>query len=156
MAGYPSEEAMPMKRLEYVRGITQEEADRLRRLGVRHTNALLHATTLVIDREQLSAQSGISEERLRALGDQAALMEVSGAERFIHVLTRLGITSLRSLAEQHPAKLHERLVGILGLGGAPLPADVEYWISQARLIDVVEDPDESQLRQDRLRQWRSR
>jgi hypothetical protein len=132
-----------MKRLEYLDGITEEECDRLRRLGVRHTNQLIHATTLVIDRERIARRAGIPVERLYALGQQASLMEISGLQRHLRVLMRLGLSTLRQLAATDAADLHRRLVETLGVN-APSPSDVEYWVSQAHYIDVVEDPEETQ------------
>ncbi|TMD55244.1 MAG: DUF4332 domain-containing protein [Chloroflexi bacterium] len=132
-----------MKRLEYLRGITEEECEALRGLGVRHSNQLLHATTLVIDRERIQRRAGIPVERLYVLGQQAALMEISGLERHLPLVMRLGITTLRQLAAADADALHARLVDAIGLGGAPSRSDVQYWISQARSIDVVEDAEET-------------
>ena len=132
-----------MKRLEYLRGITDEECEALRGLGVRHTNQLIHATTLVIDRERIQRRVGIPVERLYALGQQASLMEISGLERHLALVMRLGISTLRQLATADAEELHRRLVNAIGLGGAPSLSDVQYWISQARYIDVVEDPEET-------------
>jgi len=131
-----------MKRLEYLHGITPEECDRLRELGVRHTNQLIHATTLVIDRERIARRAGIPVERLYALGQQASLFEISGLQRHLRVLMRLGISTLRQLAQADPAELHRRLSEAVGTS-APGPSDVDYWVSQARCIDVVEDPEET-------------
>src|SRR5437764_8666179 len=102
-----------MKRLEYLDGITEEECDRLRRLGVRHTNQLIHATTLVIDRERIARRAGIPVERLYALGQQASLMEISGLQRYLRVLMRLGLSTLRQLAATDSADFHRRLVDTL-------------------------------------------
>ncbi|HVD00607.1 MAG TPA: DUF4332 domain-containing protein [Candidatus Dormibacteraeota bacterium] len=131
-----------MKRLEYLAGITDDECDRLRRLGVLHTNQLIHATTLVIDRQRIERRTGIPVERLYYLGQQASLMEISGLTRHLRVVMRLGITSLRQLGATNPAELHERLLDVLGVN-APTPSEVEYWVSQAHSIDVVEDPEET-------------
>ena len=139
-----------MKRLEYLHGITEEECDRLRRLGVRHTNQLVHATTLVIDRERIARKTGIPVERLYALGQQASLMEISGLQRWLRVVMRLGVSTLRQLAKTDPADLHRRLVEAVGVT-APTLSDVEYWVSQAPYIDVVEDPEERV--QDRIRHY---
>ena len=131
-----------MKRLEYLDGITDEECDRLRRLGVLHTNQLIHATTLVIDRERIERKTGIPVERLYALGQQASLMEISGLERHLRVVMRLGITTLRGLAATDPEELRRRLEEALG-GNAPTLSQVQYWVSQAPYLDVVEDPEET-------------
>jgi len=131
-----------MKRLEYLHGITDEECERLRALGVRHTNQLVHATTLVIDRERIERRCGIPEERLYALGQEASLMEISGLQRHLRVVMRLGVSTLRQLAETDPGELHRQLVEAVGVG-APAASEVQYWVSQARCIDVVEDHEEN-------------
>ena len=131
-----------MKRLEYLHGITGEECERLRALGVRHTNQLMHATTLVIDRERIERRVGIPEERLYALGQQASLMEISGLQRHLRLVMRLGVSTLRQLAEADSGRLHGQLRDASGIG-APTLSEVQYWISQARYIDVVEDPSET-------------
>jgi hypothetical protein len=131
-----------MKRLEYLHGVTDEECELLRALGVKHTNQLIHATTLVIDRERIERRCGIPEERLYALGQQASLMEISGLQRHLRVLMRLGVSTLRQLAETDPAQLHRQLVDAIGVG-APSPPDVQYWVSQARCINVVEDHEDN-------------
>jgi hypothetical protein len=131
-----------MKRLEYLSGIADDECERLRSLGVRHTNQLIHATTLVIDRKRIERRTGIPEERLYALGQQASLMEISGLQRHLRVLMRLGVSTLRQLAESDPADLHRQLLDATGIG-APTTSDVQYWISQARYINVVEDHEDS-------------
>jgi Domain of unknown function (DUF4332) len=131
-----------MKRLEYLAGITDEECERLRRLGVLHTNQLVHATTLVIDRERIQRRTGIPVERLYYLGQQASLMEISGLTRHLRVVMRLGISTLRQLGAAEPAELHRKLIEVLGVN-APTVSEVEYWVSQAPHIDVVEDPEET-------------
>src|ERR1700716_3222192 len=80
---YPDSGTMAMKTLEYLRGISSEDCRRLRARGIRHTNQLLHAVTLQIDRERLSARSGISEARLLEFGRQCALLEISGMEPYL-------------------------------------------------------------------------
>src|SRR4030088_3522044 len=105
-----------MKRLEYLHGITDKECELLRALGVRHTNQLVHATTLVIDRERIERRCGIPEERLYAPGQQASLMETSGLQRHLRVVMRLGVSTLRQLAEADPAVLRGQLVEAVGIG----------------------------------------
>jgi hypothetical protein len=131
-----------MKMLEYLAGITDDECDRLRKLGVLHTNQLIHATTLVIDRERIERRTGIPVERLYYLGQQASLMEISGLTRHLRVVMRLGITTLRQLGTAEPAELYGKLIEVLGVN-APTLSEVEYWVSQAPPIDVVEDPEET-------------
>jgi hypothetical protein len=88
---------MAMKTLEYLPGISQEDCRRLRARGIRHSNQLLHAVTLEIDRQRLSAKTGISEPRLLEFGRQCSMLEISGMEPFLPVVRRLGVTGLKVL-----------------------------------------------------------
>jgi hypothetical protein len=139
---------MAMKTLEYLRGISADDCRRLRSRGIRHTNQLLHVVTLGIDRERLSARIGISEDRLLEFGHQCALLEISGMERYLPIVRRLGITSLRVLKGADPRDLHTRVVDALGLAGAPSLSMVEYWVSQARTCDTIEEAEGAPAQQE--------
>jgi hypothetical protein len=131
---------MAMKALEYLRGVSPEDSRRLRARGIRHTNQLLHVVTLEIDRQRLSARTGISEGRLLEFGRQCAMLEISGLEPHLPIVRRLGITSLKHLKRSDPAKLQASIVEAVGLMGAPSLPTVQYWISQARTCDTMEEP----------------
>jgi hypothetical protein len=127
--------------LEYLRGITADDIRKLRARGIQHTNQLLHRTSLGIDRERLSKRTGISAERLLEFTHQCTLLEVSGMERCLPIIRRFGIESMRDLRAQDARALHARLVDAVGLAGAPSFSDVQYWISQATALDIVEEPE---------------
>ena len=128
--------------LEYLRGISDGDGRRLRSRGIQHTNQLLHRTSLAIDRERLSKKTGISPERLLGFAHQCTLLEVSGMERYLPVIRRLGIESMKDLRAQDAAELHARLADAIGLAGSPSLSDVQYWVSQATALDIVEEPEE--------------
>jgi hypothetical protein len=128
--------------LEYLRGISDDDVRRLRSRGIQHTNQLLHATSLGIDRERLSRKTGISPARLLEFVHQCTLMEVSGMERYLPVIRRLGINSMKELRAQDARELHAKLVDAIGLAGSPGFSDVQYWVSQATALDIVEEPEE--------------
>lgn len=127
--------------LEYLRGISDDDVRRLRSRGIHHTNQLLHRTSLGIDRDRLSKKSGISAERLLDFAHQCTLLEVSGMDRVLPIIRRLGINSMPELRAQEARALHTRLVDAVGLAGAPSFSDVQYWISQATALDIVEVPE---------------
>lgn len=130
---------MAMKSLAHLRGITDADIRRLQARGIRHSNQLLHACTLEIDRNTISRRTGISPERLLEFAHQCSLLEVSALERWLPVVRRLGVTDLKVLRDQDAPSLHRRIVEAVGLAGAPSLSMVEYWISQARAIDVIEE-----------------
>ena len=127
--------------LEYLRGISDDDVRRLRSRGIHHTNQLLHRTSLGIDRERLSKRTGISPDRLLEFAHQCTLLEVSGMERCLPIVRRLGINSMDDLRAQEAPNLHKQLVEAVGLAGAPSLSDVQYWISQATALDIVELPE---------------
>lgn len=131
---------MAMKSLEHLRGITPDDVRRLRGRGIQHSNQLLHACTLGVDRETVSRRTGISPDRLLEFAHQCAMLEISSMERWLPIVRRLGITDLKVLRRQDPADLQRRVVDAVGLAGAPTRSMVEYWVSQARSIDVIEEP----------------
>ena len=126
--------------LEYLQGISDDDVRRLRSRGIHHTNALLHRTSLGIDRGRLSKRTGISAERLLEFAHQCTLLEISSMDRFLPIIRRLGINSMRDMRAQDARDLHAKLVEAVGLAGAPSLSDVEYWISQATALDIVEEP----------------
>jgi hypothetical protein len=127
--------------LEYLRGISDDDVRRLRSRGINHTIQLLHRTSLGIDRERLSKKTGISVDRLLEFAHQCTLLEVSGMDRSLPVIRRLGIDSMKSLRARDAQELHATLVDAIGLAGAPSLSDVQYWISQATALDIIEEPE---------------
>lgn len=137
---YPTTNLVSVYRtLEYLPGISDSDVARLRASGIRHTNQLLHRTSLDIDRRRLSKRTGISPDRLLEFARECTLLEVSAMDRWIPLLRRLGIRSVKDLRAQDAPTLHHQLTEAIGLAGAPGLTDVEYWISQATALDIVEE-----------------
>jgi uncharacterized protein DUF4332 len=131
--------------LEYLNGISDDDVQRLRAVGIRHTNQLLHRASLEIDRTRLERKTGIRRERLFEFVNQCTLLEVSGMDRWIPLVRRLGIDSMKDLRAQDAKELHAKLLEAIGLAGAPSLSDVEYWISQATGLDIVEEPEPTRI-----------
>ena len=127
--------------LEYLHGISDDDVSRLRSVGIRHTNQLLHRASLDIDRRRLFKKTGIPADRLLEFAHQCTLQEVSGMDRWIPLMRRLGIVTMKDLRAQDATALHARLLEAIGLAGAPSVSDVQYWISQATALDIVEEPE---------------
>jgi Domain of unknown function (DUF4332) len=132
--------------LEYLRGISDSDVRRLRASGIQHTNQLLHRTSLEIDRRRLSKRTGITTERLLGFAHQCTLMEVSGMERHLQTIRRFGVETMKDLRGQDANDLHAKLADAVGLAGAPRRSDVQYWISQATALDIIEEPEPASSR----------
>lgn len=129
--------------LEYLPGMTDADVERLRSRGIRHTNQLLHRTSLGIDRDRLAKKTGISADRLLEFCHLCTMLEVSGMDRWLPLVRRLGINSMKDLRAQDAPALHAKLVEAIGLAGAPGLSDVQYWISQATALDIIEEPEKA-------------
>ena len=127
--------------LEYLPGISEDDVRRLGAVGIRHTNQFLHRASLDIDRRRLSKRTGITTNRLLEFVNQCTLLEVSGMDRWLPLVRRLGINSMPDLRAQDARTLHARLLEAIGLAGAPSISEVQYWISQATALDIVEAPE---------------
>ena len=132
--------------LEYLQGISDDDVRRLRSRGIHHTNSLLHRTSLGIDRDRLSKRTGISADRLLEFAHQCTLLEISGMTRFLPIIGRLGIRTMTDMRGQDANGLHAKLADAVGLAGAPSISDVQYWISQATALDIVEEPEPARRR----------
>lgn len=132
--------------LEYLSGISAEDVQRLRSVGIRDTNQFLHRSSLEIDRKRLFKKTGIPPERLHEFANQCTMLEVSGMDRWIALMRRLGINSMKDLRAQDARQLQSTLVEAIGLAGAPSMSDVQYWISQSTALDIVEDPEPVRVR----------
>jgi len=139
--GLPHILLMMYRTLEYLPGVSGSDVARLHAVGIRHTNQLLHRASLEIDRRRLFKKTGIPEDRLLELANQCTMLEVSAMERWVPLVRRLGINSMKELRAQDARSLHARLVEAIGLAGAPRLTDVEYWISQATALDIIEEPE---------------
>ena len=139
---YPDTILCPVYRtLEYLSGISQDDVGRFHSVGIRHTNQLLHRASLAIDRDRLSKRTGVSRDRLFEFVNQCTLLEVSGMDRWIQLVRRLGVNSMRDLRAQDAGAFHAKLAEAIGLAGGPSLSEVQYWISQATALDIVEDPE---------------
>ena len=103
--------------LEYLNGISDDDVKRLRAVGIRHTNQLLHRGSLAIDRERLEKKTGLSSDRLLEFVHQCTVLEVSGMDRWIPLMRRLGIVTMKEIATaalkldpRKRAKLAARLI----------------------------------------------
>jgi hypothetical protein len=137
---------MLYRTLEYLNGISDDDVARLRSVGIRHTNQLLHRASLDIDRQRLSKKTGISADRLLEFAHQCTLQEVSGMDRWLPLMRRLGIVTMKDLRAQDARSIHATLLESIGLAGAPSVSDVQYWISQATALDIVEELEEVKAR----------
>ncbi len=125
--------------LTQIEGMTAFAASKLKKLGIRTTEALLEAAHTAKGRKDLSAKSGISEQQLLEWANICDYMRIPGMGKAKTGLLRAaGVTTVRELALRNPARLAEsmkdinirrKLVHVL-----PSEKSVEQIIQKARKL----------------------
>ena len=67
-------------------------------------------------------------------------------ERHLQTVRRFGVETMNDLRAQDANDLHAKLADAVGLAGAPSRSDVQYWISQATALDIIEEPETTTTR----------
>lgn len=125
--------------LTQIEGMTAFAASKLKKLGIRTTEALLEAARTVKGRRDLSAKSGISEQQLLEWANVSDYMRIPGMGKAkVGLVRATGVATVRELALRNPARLAEsmkevntrrKLVRVL-----PSEKSVEQLIAQARKL----------------------
>jgi predicted RecB family nuclease len=119
--------------------MTAFAASKLKKLGIRTTDALLEAAHTAKGRKDLSAKTGISEQQLLEWANFCDYMRIPGMGKAKTGLLRAaGVTTVRELALRNPSRLAEsmkdvnirrKLVHVL-----PSEKSVEQIIQKARKL----------------------
>ena len=125
--------------LSQIEGMTTFAASKLKKLGIRTTDALLEAAHTAKGRRDLSAKSGISEQQLLEWANICDYMRIPGMGKAKTGLLRAaGVTTVRELGLRNPARLAQnmrdintkrKLVHVL-----PSEKSVEQIIQKARKL----------------------
>ena len=125
--------------LTQIEGMTAFAASKLKKLGIRTTEALLEAAHTAKGRKDLSAKTGISEQQLLEWANVSDYMRIPGMGKAkVGLVRAAGVTTVRELALRNPARLAQnmrdvntkrKLVRIL-----PSEKSVEQLIAQARKL----------------------
>ena len=99
--------------LTQIEGMTGFAASKLKKLGIRTTDALLEAAHTAKGRRDLSAKSGISEQQLLEWANICDYMRIPGMGKAKTGLLRAaGVTTVRELALRNPARLAQNMKDI--------------------------------------------
>lgn len=124
-----------------IKGIGTEYSGRLSDLrGMMTVEELLEAGASKKGREELAAQTGISESLILRWVNMADLFRINGvAEDFSDLLEAAGVDTVKELRNRVPENLHAKLVEVneeKGIAGrTPRLDEVESWIAQAKEME---------------------
>lgn len=131
-----------MARIDEIRTLAHREATRLRKVGIRTTDALLRRAATRSGRSQVSAETDIPTAHLLRWVNFADLMRVKGVGgEYAELLSICGVTTVPELrrrngvaltAKMHSVNHRKELVKRL-----PTEAMVEAWIERATTLEPV-------------------
>jgi len=129
-----------MARIDQVAGVSQREATKLRKHGVRTSNGLIEVASGRKGRTDLASATGIDQRDLQHWINHSDLLRVKGVgAEYAELLVAAGVDTLRDLRRRNPTALLAKIIGLNGdskvVRRLPTEAMVEAWIEAAKDLD---------------------
>ncbi|MDP8958510.1 MAG: DUF4332 domain-containing protein [Actinomycetota bacterium] len=120
-----------------IEGMGPRNAARLRRAGIRTTEALLRRASTRGGRAELGEETGLYETQLLEWVNLADLMRISGVgSEYSDLLEAVGVSSVRELRRRSPQSLLKKMAAINEqkrlVRRLPTLRMVEGWVQQAK------------------------
>lgn len=122
-----------------IEGIGPVMTEKLKKIGIRTTAALLARARHAKGRKQLAAASGIDEQHILRWTNIADLMRVRGVgEEYSELLEAAGVDTVKELKHRNPANLAKALASANGkrqlVRLLPSEKRVVRWIDHAKTL----------------------
>jgi predicted flap endonuclease-1-like 5' DNA nuclease len=129
-------------KLQYVEGIGDIYAERLKAAGIHSPEALLEKGSTRKGRQELAAATGISEKLVLRWVNHVDLYRIKGVgEEYADLLEAAGVDTVVELALRNPANLHPHLIAVNEqrqlVRQPPSLAQVEDWVTQSKGLPRV-------------------
>ena len=129
-----------MARIDEIAGIDPKEATKLRKAGIRTTEALLKQAGTRVGREQLAAEVGLDVDELLHWAQRADMMRVRGVgSESALLLEACGVHTIRDLRRRNPtartAKLSDQNGRRSMVRRLPTEGMVTAWIESAATVE---------------------
>jgi hypothetical protein len=123
-------------------GISEEDADKLEKAGIKSVSDLLRTTRTHTDRVGVAGSAGVDVVVVTALAEQADLARTVGVGRtYAALLQGVGINNVAELSEQNAVNLRRSIGNFLKTSDGqaigkrrPSLASVKNWIANAKLL----------------------
>ncbi len=131
-----------MGSIDTIEGIGQKNATRLRKHGIRTTEALLKKGATRADRRRLAEETGLDQKRILAWVNRADLMRVKGVgEEYSDLLEAAGVDTVKELRKRKAENLIKRMVEVNQskrlVRRLPTASMVERWVSHAAELEPI-------------------
>jgi uncharacterized membrane protein HdeD (DUF308 family)/predicted flap endonuclease-1-like 5' DNA nuclease len=139
----PAEQAAFLKKeIEYVEGIGPVYGAKLKAVGINSPLDLLRKGATRKGRELIAEASGITGTLILKWVNHADLFRLKGVgSEYADLLEAAGVDTVVELAQRNPANLHTKMVATNEekklVRQLPSAAQVEGWVSEAKLLDRV-------------------
>lgn len=131
-----------MGSIDTIEGIGVKNATRLRKNGIRTTEALLKKGATRSGRTQVARETGFTAKQILEWVNRADLMRVKGVgEEYSDLLEAAGVDTVRELRNRNPENLLARIAEINKkkrlVRRLPTVAMVERWVTHAGELDPI-------------------
>lgn len=131
-----------MARIDQIRSLDHKDATRLRKAGVRTTDALLRRAASRSERSELSKETEIPTANLLKFVNVADLMRIKGiGGEYAELLSICGVNTLRELRRRNSTALTAKILAVNGrkdlVRRLPTEDMVDAWIERAGELDQL-------------------
>ncbi len=131
-----------MARIIDIEGIGEIYTRKLQQVGIRTTEAMLERGASARGRQELAAQTGISETLILEWANLADLFRIKGvAEEYSDLLEEAGVDTVIELAQRNPDNLYQKIVEVNEakdlVRRLPSRDQVVDWVRQAKFLPRV-------------------
>jgi len=138
----PAHAARPKVPIDTIEGIGPVYKAKLKELGIETVASLLELGASRKGREELAANSAISEALILKWVNMADLMRISGVgEEYSELLEAAGVDTVKELRNRNPENLLKAMLEAnqqhAMVRRPPHLSEVESWVAQAKLLDPV-------------------
>ncbi len=128
-----------MSSIDTIEGLGVKDATKLRKSGIRTTEALLKQGGTRTRRRHLAQLIGVSEKQILEWVNRADLMRVRGVgEEYSDLLEAAGVDTVKELRRRNPASLLAKMIETNDGNGLvrrlPTASMVERWVEHAKQL----------------------
>ncbi len=129
-------------KIEDVEGIGPVMGEKLRKVGIKTTDALLEAVKTPKARKELAEKSGISDKHILDFANMVDLFRIPGVgPQYAELLEKSGVDTVKELAQRVPANLVKKMEEVNASKNTckkvPVLKDVEKWVAAAKTMPAA-------------------
>ena len=131
-----------MASITAIESMEHRDATKLRKAGIRTTEALLKSAATRTGRRRLSRETGLSVADILAWANRADLMRIRGiGSEYADLLEATGVDTIRALRRRNPDRLLEAMTGTnlrrRVIRRLPTDGMVRRWVDEAQEIEPI-------------------